>query len=101
MTVGVVGLRFGEANTESTASFPRTSLRTSWRDVNPRRTVKVDADGRCILAVNGEVLAPCTASHKRAFFPRHTNFGCCEGRENVATNSESQPPHDSLNFGLW
>ena len=62
-TVGVVGLHFGEANTESTASFPRTSTQTNRWDVNLRRTVKVDDDGRCIPAVNGEVLAPCTAVH--------------------------------------
>jgi hypothetical protein len=61
-TVGVVGLRFGEANTESTASFPRTSSCTTQWDVNLRRTVKVDDDGRCIPALKREVLAPCTAT---------------------------------------
>ena len=44
-TVGVVGLRFGEANSESTASFPRTSLNTIRWDVNLRRTLKVTITG--------------------------------------------------------
>jgi hypothetical protein len=63
MTVDVVGLRFGEANTESTASFPRTSFATTWWDVKLRRTVKVNEDRRCIPAVNDEVSAPSTAEH--------------------------------------
>jgi len=61
MTVGVVSLRFGEANTESTARLPRTSYTTTRWDVKLRRSIKVNQDGHCIPAVNGEGLAPCTA----------------------------------------
>lgn len=63
-TVGVVGSRFGEENTELTASFPRTSLNTMRWDVKLRLTAKVNEDDRCIPGVNGEVFAPFTAEHK-------------------------------------
>ena len=52
-TVGVVGLLFGEANTESTANFPRTSINTTSRGVNILYTVKVNEGGRCILSPKG------------------------------------------------
>ena len=66
------GLLFDEANTESTASLWTAENRTaSLFDSTPeytceghsylRHAVKVNDDGCCIPAVNGEVLAPCTA----------------------------------------
>ena len=59
----VVGLLFYEANTESTANFPRTFTQPTRWNVSLWYTVKVDDDGRCIPALKREVLAPCTAVH--------------------------------------
>ncbi len=68
------GLRFAEANTESTASlwtaedrtgaFGSTPIQTHRGHSGLCHTVKVNDDGRCIPALTGEVVAPCTAFHK-------------------------------------
>jgi len=97
-TVGVVGLRFAAAITESTASFLRTSTQPTRWDPNLRHTVKVDDDGPCVPALKREVLAPCAAVHNpqtapaaaadRDVFGRHATVG--------AADADTTPTHRVL-----